>query len=574
MYKIKEAARRGSALLAAASLLAGIGASAMPALVSADALNPLTERTLTLTSSSPGWSSTDGSGNAKYAWPGSGANGEKTGEKFSFKVSTNSTTSPTVNAFTFQYCTKAAGQCTAPGDSGSTPGKDLDVVTSTPTEVPDLTTWNAIQARTEDTDPTAGIHYQQPLDDDSEGNFVVLQGGTPSFGWTMSASNVEDGTGPTGKNNYITLKNSTGINPAAGTQIQVIFFATNGNYITNPGSGAFFVKINDYDSTDYQNFRDAYPLADTDCSSDHKTFVALSNGGTDTCNANVIDGGVTVANVMNESIAIQTKVLETMQFSVGTIDPDTLTSTERTAAGISSGPGQCDPILMGLTPTSPHNVLTLGDPTAENSLETGAAWATHSYWRLSSNSSGGATVYYTGSTLSNTEDDHIAPIGATATASHTSTEQFGLAMDNTPKATDPNQPVSTTDNSDGHETGADNQGSITTNHGSLDSAFATYVSGHDDTFVHNPRLAPLSPTGDAGTGVGYYGGGSGTIVNNGTAKFAFDPNSNAVAVPIATETTDVVNCVTAKMRYIANIAATTPAGIYTTKINYVAAPQY
>jgi len=28
------------------------------------------------------------------------------------------------------------------------------------------------------------------------------------------------------------------------------------------------------------------------------------------------------------------------------------------------------------------------------------------------------------------------------------------------------------------------------------------------------------------------------------------------------------------MRYIGNIAATTPAGIYTTKINYIAAPQY
>ncbi len=36
----------------------------------------------------------------------------------------------------------------------------------------------------------------------------------------------------------------------------------------------------------------------------------------------------------------------------------------------------------------------------------------------------------------------------------------------------------------------------------------------------------------------------------------------------------VISCATAKMRYIANIGADTPAGVYTTKINYLAAPQY
>ena len=78
--------------------------------------------------------------------------------------------------------------------------------------------------------------------------------------------------------------------------MKVVFFATNTNYITNPGSGAFFVRINMYND-------------DTTCT-----------------DANVIDGGVTVANVMNQSIQITTKVLETMDFSVGTVDPYTLSS--------------------------------------------------------------------------------------------------------------------------------------------------------------------------------------------------------------------------------------------------------
>ena len=57
-------------------------------------------------------------------------------------------------------------------------------------------------------------------------------------------------------------------------------------------------------------------------------------------------------------------------------------------------------------------------------------------------------------------------------------------------------------------------------------------------------------------------------------SFAFDETSNLIPVAIASQDSQVVDCVTGKMRYIANIAATTPAGIYTTKINYIAAPQY
>jgi hypothetical protein len=252
---------------------------------------------------------------------------------------------------------------------------------------------------------------------------------------------------------------------------------------------------------------------------------------------------------MNESIQIQTKVLETMDFSVGIIDPNTLTELEY-GNGTSKSHTQCDPILTRAPgSTGPANYLFIGNPTAEHSLETSKAWDTHSYWRLSSNSSGGATVYYSGTTLKNTVGDEIAPIGDTASPSRTGTEQFGLAI---AQINDANMSpdYNATDNDE------------------LDASYTSYVTSvNDPVKAHLPQLAPLVPTAA-------YGGGAGTIVDNGTAKFAFNANANTVPVPIAEETTEVVNCVTAKMRYIGNIAATTPSGIYATKINYLAAPQY
>lgn len=539
MQKLKDMARRATAMLAAVGLLGTIGTSMMPALVSADALNPLTERSLLLSSSSPGWSYTDGSGNPTYAPPNSAANGQKSGQTFTFRVSSNAT----IKAFTFQYCTRPAGQCRAPGDNTGnalttpTPDRgadtattsDLNVVTASPSEI-SPTDWATIQSRTTSADlyndPSA-LQAGIPKRDNSEGNFIVRYSSTAagtadtqSVGWTMSSSNVEeDPTTQTGKNNFITIKNTTGQALTAGTQVQVTFFGTDTNYITNPGSSYFFAKINDYNS---------------DTTLDSTTLV---------------DGGVTVANIMNESIQIQTKVLETMDFSVGIIDPNSLTETEY-GNGTAKTHGPCDPILTRAPGSSgPANYLFMGNPTAENSLETSKAWDTHSYWRLSSNSSGGATVYYSGTTLKNTVGDEISPIGDTATSSRTGTEQFGLAI---AQIGDANM------SPDYNATDGDQ----------LDSSFTTYVTGvNDPVKAHLPQLLPLVPTAA-------YGGGAGTIDDSGTAKFAFNANANTVPVPIAEETTEVVNCVTAKMRYIGNIAATTPSGIYATKINYLAAPQY
>ncbi len=619
MYTLKSIARRGFSLTAVAAFIV---AAIMPASAAfADSLNPLTERSLTLSSSSPGWAKTDGSGNSTYAPPNSGANGQKTGNYFSFKVSTNSDTvgnggtGNPIKAMTFQYCTNPAGLCTAPGDdaSSSTPGSDdashsdLNVNYPSGAEVDNAdfatvvdTSTGLVKAVPGYTNNNPKYQAQGGTGDPAEaaknvaGNFIVMwkNGATweQSTGWTVSTSNQEEaGSGTTGKQNTIILENSTGLGLQSATAVKVLFFATTNNYITNPGSGAFFVKIN--------TFKNFTALAGPTPGPENTLADNIARVPSD-----VIDGGVTVANVMNQSIQITTKVLETMQFSVGTVDPNTLDNTELQASDLNLAQHTpCDRILTRMTTSGPQNVLELGDQTAESSLKTDQTYATHSYWRLSSNSSAGATVYYSGHTLSNTSGDEIAPIGTTAKSSAQGSEQFGLAM-----ATTALSPIAGTSFNTGNygvdyatagtnENAADNgktgiSSTQLSNLGALYTGTAPAVWSAADTnwdytttplnaSYHTPRLDPLAPTGGDGvggfgTGLNYYGGGSGTITNGGTAKFAFDKMSDTVPAPIASENSQVVDCVTAKMRYIANIAATTPAGIYTTKINYIAAPQY
>lgn len=608
-YKLKSAARRGSMLGAAFAMVV---ASFVPAVsTSADALNPLTDRSLTLSSSAPGWDYLDGSGNATYAPPNSGANGQKVGNTFDFKVSTDTTAggaNTPVKAMTFQYCTTPAGNCTAPGNNDYTdtgggvyarnpngPAEiaqkhsDLEVVIAGGASTSQGTMSSYVTATSYTANPD-GVVSTVPARDAVGNNFIVYylhDNDTPntsaddywaaSTGWSMSVSNAEDGDvteGPagnpkaTGKNNLITLSNSTGQGFKAGTRVKVVFFATDTNYITNPGSGAFFVRMNTYK---------------------HESTLT---------DANIIDGGVTVANVMNLGIQITTKVLETMDFSVGVVDPYTLEAiaddeeTEEVdeaedsqlfAANGHKKHSVCEPILTKFTPSDlTANRLQLGDPDAEFSLRTDTTFSTHSYWRLSSNSSAGATVYYSGNTLTNTVEDSIDAIGPEAEAPLPGSEQFGLALAN---GTSGNYEVNYNterDPDDGvFENGVDTDSALGghTANGLLDplnsgidaSVTAAGVSnlGANPSW-HTPRLYPLVPAAEYSKGAGIVNASYGAI----NTEFAFDPDSTLIPVPIAAQNTQVVNCVTGKMRYIANIAATTPAGIYTTKINYIAAPQY
>jgi hypothetical protein len=490
-----------------------------------------------------------------------------------------------MKAMTFQYCTLSAGFCYDPGNNaGSSAGtiansptteaahtSNLDIVTASPSELggTDFTA---------DVDASSGAVKAIPAATTSGGNFAVYYNAagtwTQSTGWTMTTQIAQDGTASP-QNNQITLVNG-GTGFSAGQQVKVVFFATNTNYITNPGAGAFFVKINTY-----SNVNNTVPTAPTVNAAD------------------IIDGGVTVANVMNQSIEIQTKVLETMDFSVGTVDPNTLAAdTTGTSPGTSQyylGTGNevhtpCNRILTGMQPgVSTVNTLKMGDPASEYSLSTTVSYSTHSYWRLSSNSSAGATVYYSGNTLSNTVNDKIKAIGAVKAAPTVGAEQFGLAIDGSTAA----------------PTGTPITG-YQTNYKTENLTTKPYEYGADDAAAGLVALNPVSGTGSTGTGVDAstitqtganaswhapqlyplqaatnYSDGAGTNNTNYASgsdpintKYAFDETSQQIPVPLATESSQVVDCVTAKMRYIANIAATTPAGIYTTKINYIAAPQY
>jgi len=584
-YTLKSIARRGSMLGAAFAIFAAAVAPAIPTY--ADALNPLTDRSLTLSSSSPGWDFKDGSGNSTYAPPNSGANGQKAGNTFSFKVSTDSSASGTnqpIKAMTFQYCTTSAGNCVGPGDivdhsesnadNIANKKSDLEIVSASPSEVASGAFGTYIDGALGGTGNVKAI----PSASSTGNNFIVYYQSagvdTPtdieddvwsySGDWTMFTK-VKQDTSSTQKKNFITLVNSgTTAGFAAGTPVKVVFFATDTNYITNPGSSWFFVKINTYHTVD--------------------TTTDPLDPGVDP--DDVIDGGVTVANVMNQSIQITTKVLETMDFSVGTVDPNTLSSAQLAASDVANAThGICNRILTRMTSTDTNkNLLKMGNQDGEFSLETGHTYSTHSYWRLSSNSSAGATVYYSGNTLSNTVGDKIDAIGGEKTSPQIGQEQFGLALangDGSDVSGSTGYVVNyrtETDASKVYEYGADDTAAGLAAYNTPDFGDST-GTGVDASFLtdtssnasyHYPQLYPLVPTENYGDGAGVVNSDYGTK----NTAFAFDETSQQIPVAIATEDSQVVDCVTGKMRYIANIAATTPAGIYTTKINYIAAPQY
>lgn len=512
MYTLKSIARRGSLIGASVAMLAAVVLPTAAAF--ADTLNPLTDRSLLLSSSAPGFQESDGSGNTDairnavgeyYAPPGSGANGKKTGETFSFKISTPADTRA-IEAFTLQYCTSAAGNCQAPGDNSGDARDDLPAPRSA----------NGDEVGKSDLEAVYNTATSTHGDTATDEFGIYVNGVLSTANWTVTTSNVEDTAHSgnlTGKDNFITLASDNGgiTTAAANAEIRIVFRASDTDYITNPGSGAFFVRMNTYDTDN--------------------TALHIPTVPADT-NTNIIDGGVTVANVMTESIHITTKVLETMQFSVGTVNPDTQATTH----------GTCDPL-----PLVEANRLNLGDPDAEYSLRTDMGFDVYSYWRLASNSSGGASVYYSGNTLTNTVGDEITPIGATAALSQPSTEQFGLAF-------------------------------VGSTYGdTLDPAFVTLVAGTPG--YKNPELEGL----DGANRVTAYRDGEGVLgrlasapggAETATASFAFEKESNLQPRLLTSDDTSVVSCATAKMRYVANIAANTPAGIYTTKINYLAAPQY
>jgi len=209
-----------------------------------------------------------------------------------------------------------------------------------------------------------------------------------------------------------------------------------------------------------------------------------------------------------------------------TVDQGTVANSTATQIAITAKVQEVLNFSVGSTVTAPGSsctaftdsgAVTLGDPT-DGTLSFSQAYDAHSYFRVSTNANNGTIVYYSGDTLKSGTNS-ISAIGTSAAASAVGTSQFGLG---------------------------------------LDSSDTQAGSGYSFT-----SLTPTSP----------YGAGNGTITNAGTAQFAFSTASVTAPVQIASAAGTIV-CDTGSVRYLGNISTTTPPGIYTTTISYLAVPTY
>lgn len=161
-------------------------------------------------------------------------------------------------------------------------------------------------------------------------------------------------------------------------------------------------------------------------------------------------------------------------------------------------------------PLTASGSITIGD--SNFALASNTAYYGKSYFRLSTNSSYGTNVFYSGNTLTSGATAIIDPVGTVQTPSTPGTEQFGMAFDP-----------------------SDSGGSIFEGNASALASALEY--------------------------------------DNSTVGYAFDVTSVSNPVVVAAST-DVVECETGALKYVANISGDSEAGIYTTKINYIAAPSY
>lgn len=168
------------------------------------------------------------------------------------------------------------------------------------------------------------------------------------------------------------------------------------------------------------------------------------------------------------------------------------------------------------TAFSDSGALNLGD--VDGVLSFSQAYDAHSYFRVSTNAINGTKIFYSGPTLTSGANT-ITAIGGSATASAVGTSQFGLGIDD-----------------------SDTQ------------------SGSGYSFTSLAATAP-------------YNNADGTITNGGTAQFAYSTASVATPVEIATTNT-VVTCDTGSVRYLGNISTTTPPGVYTATVTYIAVPTF
>ncbi len=254
--------------------------------------------------------------------------------------------------------------------------------------------------------------------------------------------------------NYLELRIAadTGVGVPVNIGDEIEITTTGGHFVNPSANGTFFAHIVTY--------------------SDDNVTTAVDNG--------------TVTSSVANQINLETRVEETLNFSVGTANDDD----------------------TGCAPLTTNNLLELGDP-INHALSTTQTYDELSYFRIATNASNGAQVLYSGDTLNSITNagDDINPVNPKDTI-QVGVEQFGIVIDE----------------SEIDLTGA-----------ALDPA-ANYADG-------------------------------------GTNQIHFDDGSVTTPVPVAAST-GAIDCETAAVRYVANISNSTPAGIYTTTISYIAVPSY
>lgn len=190
-------------------------------------------------------------------------------------------------------------------------------------------------------------------------------------GYFATDDNSCDGSG-VGRTNCILISDPGTF--GAGTSITLVF-GSSGSWIKNPtANGNFYVRI--------LTFSD-------------NTFTTL------------VDDGA-VAGSVNEEIDITARVQEKLNFSV---------------SGVYGAPNSACDALTG------SGAILLGD--SQGILDSGVTHIDSSYFRLSTNASGGTLVQYSGDTLKTAGGDLITALTTTPAAAATNTQQFGLNVDAT-----------------------------------------------------------------------------------------------------------------------------------------------
>lgn len=287
--------------------------------------------------------------------------------------------------------------------------------------------------------------------------------------------------------NYLELASTTTALPVnAGDELTLEFEATATEYFVNPSSaylassakGTYFAHITTYGDSD-------------DLVAAYASSNEMPTGS--------IDGG-TVTNNITTAIGIYTRVQETLNFSV----EGDAASKSGSVAGTPDNPTDAS---TNCAPLTKPGLLKLGD--TNDALEANYANKVSSYFRLSTNSTHGTGVYYSGDTLKNANHSFATNVAGAAYAS--GAEAFGLGIN----VDTPNTGVSLT------------------------------------------SLSPQGAYGDAGT----------------ANSFAF--NIGSVSDPeLIAQSSGGVSCDTGQVDYMASISPDTPAGIYQTKINFIASPKY